>query len=325
VLRSLEPDAVLYYHLKPVLYGTAASIVAGTGTRCALMTGIGALSRMRDYSDRWQTLYLRYPYFAAIAALMRANDVVVCQNPDDLRFLYDSSCISPTARAEVVAGSGVNLERYHYVENTPGKGISFLMITRLLGSKGVNEFIEAALEVGRRNPDTSFHLVGRVETGRDAILVDDLLRKVDGSTIHYHAPIDDVRPIIAECNVFVLPSYYGEGIPRTILEAMSMGRPIITADSPGCRETVVPGENGYLVPPRDVGALVQAMERFALQRDLIPTMGRRSRRMAERRFDVRTVDERMFRVIASTACARSGARTRGARARRAVSRALTAR
>ena len=138
-----------------------------------------------------------------------------------------------------------------------------------------------------RHPGVAFRLVGSIDRScRSAISRRELDGWVDEGVVENLGRLDDVRPALARSSVFVLPSYYPEGQPRTIMEAMAMGRPIITTDSPGCRETVEPGRNGYLVPPRDVAALAASMERFIDDPERIGRMGRESRRIAEGRYDV---------------------------------------
>ena len=173
------------------------------------------------------------------------------------------------------------------------------MIARLLGDKGVREYAKAAREIRSSNPGIRFGLVGWVDENPDAISKDELHIWVEEGAIEYLGRLDDVRSAIADSTVYVLPSYR-EGTPRTVLEAMAMGRPIITTDAPGCRETVVEGENGYLVPVKSVDALVGAMQKFVDDPDLAARMGRRSRQIAEEKYDVHKVNAVMLREMGIT-------------------------
>jgi glycosyltransferase involved in cell wall biosynthesis len=133
-------------------------------------------------------------------------------------------------------------------------------------------------------------LAGRIDDHPTAIPEQELQAWVKEGAIEYLGRLDDVRPAIAASSVYVLPSYYGEGVPRSVLEAMAMGRPIVTTDAPGCRETVRDGANGYLVPVRDVPALVGALERFIAEPNLVAAMGKESRRIAVEKYDVHKVN-----------------------------------
>ena len=170
------------------------------------------------------------------------------------------------------------------------------MIARLLGDKGVREYAKAASQIRTQYPNTEFGLVGWLDENPDAISKTELDDWVADGSITYHGRLDDVRPTIAESSVYVLPSYR-EGTPRTVLEAMAMGRPIITTDAPGCRETVIDGENGFLVEVKSVDALVKAMQRFVDEPELANRMGKRSREIAEEKYDVHKVNAVMLREM----------------------------
>ena len=169
------------------------------------------------------------------------------------------------------------------------------MIARLLKDKGILEYVAAARELKRRFPELRFRLAGWIDDNPMAISQRDLDAWIAEGVVEYLGHLADVRPAIAAAAVYVLPSYH-EGMPRTVLEAMAMARAVITTDVPGCRETVVEGTNGYLVPPRDVAALATAMARFVESPEMVPVMGAASRHLAECRFDVHKVN----RVILDT-------------------------
>jgi glycosyltransferase involved in cell wall biosynthesis len=172
-----------------------------------------------------------------------------------------------------------------------------LFAGRLLREKGVLEFVEAARRIKAKYPETRFIVLGGLDTNPGAIP----RKKVEGwvkeGLIEWPGHVADVRPYLAQASVFVLPSYYREGVPRSIQEAMAMARPIITTDAPGCRETVIQGVNGFLVPVRDVDALVSAMERFINEPELIERMGKESRRIAEERFDVHKINRVLLEAM----------------------------
>ena len=170
------------------------------------------------------------------------------------------------------------------------------MTSRLLREKGLREFAAAARIVRARVPDVAFELLGREERSLDAVPVEEVRGWEREGIVHYRGTVADVRPFLHRSHVCVLPSYH-EGLPRSILEAMAVGRPILTSDVPGCRETVVHGCNGFLVPRGDAPALAERMIWFLEHRDEWAAMGRASRRLAESRFDVRQVNAEMFAVL----------------------------
>ena len=171
------------------------------------------------------------------------------------------------------------------------------MIARLIGDKGVREYLKAAEIIKNKYPIVKFYLVGWIDENPASISKDELDYFINNKIIEFLGRLSDVRPAITQSSVYVLPSYYREGMPRTILEAMSMGRPVITTNAPGCRETVVDGQNGFLVPVKDVNALTAAMERFIKEPELIPVMGAVSRRMAVEKYDVRVINHLILKTM----------------------------
>jgi len=174
--------------------------------------------------------------------------------------------------------------------------ITFTLAARLLREKGIVEFAQAAQRIKQHYPNTRFLLLGRLDTNPGALREHEVRQWAEAGILEWHGHVPDVRPYFAQTSVYVLPSYR-EGVPRSTQEAMAMARPVITTDAPGCRETVIDGVNGFLVPPRDVDALVRAMERFILQPELIITMGQASRKLAEERFDVHKINQRILAVM----------------------------
>ena len=200
----------------------------------------------------------------------------------------------------VVNGSGVNVTDFNVLplpqnEQQQAK-ISFLLIARLLVDKGVREYAEAAKIIQQQYPHVEFNLVGWIDENPSAITQQELDQWVTKKTVKYWGKLADVRPAIAESSVYVLPSYR-EGTPRTVLEAMAMGRAIITTDAPGCRETVVDGDNGFLVEVKSVDSLVDAMQKFINQPELIEKMGNRSREIALHKYDVHQVNTHMMQEM----------------------------
>lgn len=289
LMRRIKPACVLSYTIKPVVYGSIAAACSNVPTVVALVTGLGYAFTMSASRNRALLLNLvRKLYSFAL----HKSDIVFFQNSDDKKLFERMEFLADNAKVYVVNGSGVHLAQYSAAPLP--EAVSFLLIARLLGDKGIREFALAASRVKARYPDVSVRLVGWMDDNPDSVRRDELNSWISDGTVEFLGRLSDVRPAIANSSVYVLPSYR-EGTPRTVLEAMSMGRPIITTDAPGCRETVVDGDNGYLVPVGDAEALAQAMLRFIEQPELIAKMGKRSREIAEEKYDVHKVNDAMLK------------------------------
>jgi len=294
LLRQIAADYVLGYTIKPVIYGSLAAWLGGVRNRFALITGLG-------YAFTGEATGLRKLLRALIQQLYRfslsRNRLVFFQNPDDEALFRQLNLLKPTIPSRVVNGSGVDVAEYALspLPETP----SFLLIARLLGDKGVREYAQAAALVKQRFPDVTFRLVGWIDDNPDAIRQAELDTWIAAGSMEFMGKLSDVRPAIANCSVYVLPSYR-EGAPRTVLEAMAMGRAVITTDAPGCRETVVDGRNGYLVPVQDVSALSESMIKLIENPEQVAAMGARSRQMAEDKYDVHKVNAVMLREMGLT-------------------------
>jgi len=288
---QMKPDLVLSYTMKPVIYG---SLVAGhLGVASASMiTGLGQLFVDAASVPR---RFLRFALEAMLRRSLRRNKVVFFQNRDDLTLFVDRGLVRDD-QAVLVDGSGVDVDHFSFSEPKLDPP-TFVMLARLIREKGVLEYIEAARKLKKIYPRAVFRLLGGFEQGSSAIPPHEIFRWANEGVIDYAGEVEDVRPLLRGATVVVLPSYYREGIPRSLLEALAVGRPIITTDMPGCRETVVNGINGYLVKPKDVDSLAQAMEKFITNPSLALLFGRKSREIAESRFDVRKVNARITEAL----------------------------
>lgn len=261
LIRSVQPDLLFTYSIKPVICGLIAGRLAGVRRRTAMITGLGYAFTEGGQEGAREWLKRRAVNLAARAAYRVAlgqADTVIFQNPDDRDVFRRLKLTRVGQRVGIVNGSGVDLGHFRPAPMPDGP-TKFLMIARLLRDKGVYEYVEAARLVKQARPEARFVLVGPFDRNPTSVKPAEVDAWVREGLIDYHGAVDDVRPAIAQCHVFVLPSYR-EGTPRTVLEAMAMGRPVITTDVPGCRETVMEGENGLLVPARDAKALARAME-----------------------------------------------------------------
>lgn len=289
LMLRLRPDCVLSYTVKPVVYGTLAARLAGVSKRFALITGLGyAFTGSRAG-------LLRFVVSCLYKVALSSASKVFFQNPDDRRLFIQSGIVPPDVPAVVVNGSGVDLDEFAQQPIVGGSTV-FLMVGRLLGDKGVREYAGAAKSIRAKYPDVRFQLAGWIDENPDSIEVDELEEWAAGGVIEFLGRLSDVRPAMEGCTVYVLPSYR-EGTPRTVLEAMAVGRAIITTDAPGCRETVIPGDNGFLVLPGSAESLVEAMEKLIVDPALARLMGERSRKIAEDRYDVIKVNAAMLREM----------------------------
>lgn len=283
-----QPAAILPYTMKPIIYGGIAARLCRVPQRFFLVTGLGHMFAVEPEERKLRKL-LRAMCVGLYRCALKGAKSVFVYNDADLADIRERRLVDDLSIVSMVPGSGVDLD--HYRASTPPlKPIVFLLIARLLRDKGIPEYVEAARAIRARHPDATFQLLGHYDPNPTAINEQDVKAWVEEGVIQYLGTTRDVRPYLSACSVFVLPSYYREGIPRSILEAMATGRAIITTNLPGCRETVEPDVNGRLVEPRDVSSLTEAMTSFIEDRLAIAAMGRASRRLAEEKFDVRLVN-----------------------------------
>ncbi|WP_416695913.1 glycosyltransferase family 4 protein [Candidatus Pseudothioglobus sp. Uisw_050_01] len=288
IIRKIKPDAILTYTIKPVIFGMIAARLSGISNRYAMITGLGYVFTSVDSIGK-KLLRLAVSFLYRLS--LSSAKVVFFQNNDDLNLFRSKGVVTQNANCIRVMGSGVDLDYYSFTESFP-KELNFIMVARLLNDKGIKEYVQAARNVKKLNryKKINFYLLGGFDSSPASIQPDDLKKwELDGS-IKYLGEVEDVRPYIKDCSVFVLPSYR-EGMPRSVLEAMSMGRAIITTDVPGCRDTVVNNINGYLVKARSAEDLSRAMISMLDNPQVILEMGIASRGIAEAQFNVDKVNE----------------------------------
>lgn len=290
LMKAIKPDYFLGYTIKPVIYGNLAAWLASVPHRFALITGLGYTFIGGQGLKRKLVSKLAHSLYKI--ALSKTHKVFF-QNPDDEALFKQLGLLPVNVPSIVVNGSGVNVSQFSIAPFTEQLAPRFLLIARLLGDKGIREYVYAAEQVKLRYPDAQFDLVGGLDVNPTSISQAELDTWIAAGTINFLGRLSDVRPTIRDCSVYVLPSYR-EGTPRTVLEAMSMGRAIITTDVPGCRETVKDSENGFLVPIKDAEALAKAMLKFIEQPELVASMGKRSREVAEQKYDVHKVNNHML-------------------------------
>lgn len=287
-IRKINPEICLTYTIKPVIYGTLAAACADVKMRFSLITGLGYVFTAKTTKALLAKIIVCILYKIAFAISKK----VIFQNEDDRNDLCRLKLINPKKTA-IVNGSGVDLQ---YFQPAPfPKQLTFLMISRFLPEKGIFEYVEACKRIKAEHSNIRCCLVGYIDNPLAGI-TENTIKTWQSYGIEYLGKLNDVRPAIRESSVYVLPSYR-EGTPRSVLEAMAMGRPVITTDAPGCRQTVEDGGNGFRIPIRDSEALYQAMLRFINQYFLINKMSEKSIEAVIKNFDINFVNKKMLEIM----------------------------
>ena len=293
--RTVRPDVVFAYGAKPIVVALAAAWLAGVPRRYAMLAGLGfAFAFTHDGQRSVKRALARQVQKATYRWLFPGCGRVIFHNHEDRDELVRRRLV-PLERTTVVAGSGVDVSEFSPTV-APTVPPTFLFVGRMLRSKGVHELVEAARLLRAEVPNAEVHFVGGMDQNPDTIDVGLLDAAVARGDVIYHGQVDDVRPFLRDCSVFVLPSYR-EGLPRSALEALATGRTTIVTDAPGCREVVRHGRHGALVPVRDAPALADAMIAYARDPERIVREGAEARRTAEQDFDVRIVTAAMLAAL----------------------------
>lgn len=290
IFKNVKIDCIIIYGIKIIPTMIIAAKLAGVKTRVCVVNGVGTLFMSSDIKIK----FLRIITYPVLRFAFINSDKVFVQNQDDYDMLIGMKLL-PENKACRINGSGVNLENYPV--SPLSQGNDFLLVTRVVGTKGIQEYIDAAKIVKEKYPSASFHLVGPRNEKDGSVDWEKFNTAVSRGTIIYHGETDDVISFINKSRVFVFPSYYREGVPRAVLEAMSTGRPIITTNCPGCRETVEEGINGFLIEPRNRGMLADKMIWMIEHPEAVEKMGLESRRIAEEKFNIDNVNEYMLSTI----------------------------
>jgi glycosyltransferase involved in cell wall biosynthesis len=292
LLRSERPSVYLGYTVKPNVYGSLAAHALGIPV-INNVAGLGAVF----IRDTWLTGLVKRLYRLALARSAK----VFFQNNEDRHLFVQAGLVRPEV-TDRLPGSGVDLVRFR-LQGTRDKrncqaSFRFLLIARMLWDKGVGEYVEAARLVRRRYPEVEFCLLGFLDVQNPAAIPRAQMDEwVAEGVVSYLGAANDVRPHIAHADCVVLPSYR-EGVPRTLLEAAAMGRPIITTDAVGCRDVVDDEVNGYLCTPRDPDDLaIKMLQMIELPHEIRQTMSLRSREKVEREFDEQIVIKSYLEAI----------------------------
>lgn len=284
LLADERPDKVWTYQAKPNIYGCMAAHELGIRDVYVMMGGLGSVFRATDAKSRLVCAIVSAEYRHAI----RYAKAVFFQNMEDVK-VFEGLRILERDKVVLTRGSGVNVSVYPQ-RNFPSQ-MRFLFVGRLVRGKGVLDYLDAARIVKKAHPEVCFDLVGPFDSNPTAVRPEDIQPYIEEGIVDFHGEQKNVQPFYEASSAFVLPSYYGEGTPKSALEAMATGRPLIVADAVGCREVVREGVNGFLVPPQDSEAIAGAMTRLIKESGLKERMGAESRKMAEGVFNVRKVND----------------------------------
>ena len=291
IIKEEAPDKVFSFTIKPVIFGSIAANRAGVKEIYSLICGLGMIFS----SDTLKMHVLRFVGSHLYKYALKYNKKVIFQNRDDINEFVARKLVK-RSQCELVNGSGVNLKKFAR-NNLPKDEINFLMVSRVIREKGVLEYFKAAKIVGEKYPDVKFAYIGAIDKKKNAIDLDELKPFVDEGVVEYISETNHVEKYVGECSVFVLPTYYREGIPRTLLEAMAMGRPILTTNTPGCRETIVEGENGYFVKVKRAKDLADKMVYMIEHKSDLQKMGDKSYQMCLEKFTIEIIDKRMLEIM----------------------------
>jgi len=289
LLINEAPDKVFVYMSKTVVLGSLAAAKVGIEDVYALIGGLGSIIRGTGLKNYIFKMGLKSLYTKAF----QNCKTVFFHNDDDARVLVDGNVL-PKDKVTVVNGSGVNLTKF-----TPQPFptlLTFLFAGRLIKDKGIREYLIACKAIKKENPEVRCLVVGRFDSKPTVIKRKIIRRYIDEGIIEYFDENDDIRPFITMSSVVILPSYH-EGRPKILLEAMAMGRPVITTDVPGCRETLENGKNGYLVNANDSEDLASKMKNFIENPGIEIKMGEESIHEAQNQYDVKIINHEILKTL----------------------------
>lgn len=296
IYRRERPDLVHHVALKPVIYGSIAARIARVPAVVNAMAGLGYVFSSGDSRARWLRFFVRNVFRLL---LNRVGSVVLLQNPDDRRALVESGTVLDE-RTALIRGSGVDIRQFSPAPEIDERPVVITLVARMLRDKGVHEFVEAVRLLREQGVQIRAVLVGIPDPDNPtSIPREQLVAWHEQGDIEWWGRRDDIPDVWAKSHIAVLPTTYGEGVPKSLIEAAACGRPIIATDMPGCREIVEHEKTGLLVPPRDPQALADAIARLIGDAGLRKAMGQAGRLLVEREFSEAVVVEKTLALYRS--------------------------
>jgi glycosyltransferase involved in cell wall biosynthesis len=288
LFRRLKPDLVINFTIKPNIYGSISAGLLGIPS-ISVITGLGYVF----IRESWLTKFVKLLYWLAF----RFNRAVVFQNSEDMKTLKNLC----EGRCLLIESSGVDLKHFdpELCKEAKKDEFTFLFVGRLLTDKGIYELIKAYEKLKEENPKVKLIIVGSPDEGNpNSISKGELEKWMKEGLVEWHGFQEDVRPFYCMADCVVLPSYYREGVPRVLLEAMAMEKPIITTDAPGCKNVCVDGVNGFLVKPRDVESLYLAMKKAVEMGEVeLRKMGKKGREIVEQKYEISKIVSEYIKII----------------------------
>jgi len=288
---KFKPDIVLSYTSKPIIY---CGLVIGKNDKINFFPNLTGLGYGFTDNFNFKRIIINFILKILYKFSFKSSTAIIFQNPDD-RLLFKNLNLTNNKKTYIVNGSGVDTD-FFFPTSLPIEP-KFLMLSRLVADKGVMEYCEAAREIRSKFPDVKFQLAGAFDSNPSGIKYDQIKKYIDNRDIEYLGHVDNVRELLNKCRFYVLPSYR-EGTPRSVLEAMSVGRPIITTDTVGCRETVIDGLNGLLVKVKSKSSLVDSIKKMLEFDDVkINDMAEQSIKLVRQKYDVSKVNQNILKII----------------------------
>lgn len=284
--KAIKPDLVHLVTIKPVLYGGIIARVFKTQSVVAAISGMGFIFSNHDWKTKLKRSLVSFTYKKAL----KINNLkVIFQNPIDQDTLTNIVALH-SSQFTLIPGSGVDLSTYS-ISDEPTSDVPIVVLAaRLLHDKGVNEFIDAAQTLKMKKIHARFCLIGAPDPDNpNSVTNNELTIWVNEGIVESWGHRSDMPNVLSNANLVVLPSYYGEGLPKILIEAAACGRAIITTDMPGCRDSITPDVTGLLIPARDSEALASAIERLLTDKDLRVRMGQAGRKLAENKYSIEQV------------------------------------
>jgi glycosyltransferase involved in cell wall biosynthesis len=292
ILKKITPDIAHFVTIKPVLYGGIASRFLGSFRKVFAISGLGFVFVAQTIKAKIVRIIVKSMYKIALGG---KNSHVIVQNPEDKKVILSFN-VTDNENITLIKGSGVDLEQYTYKisENNVPK---IVMASRLLKEKGVFEFVTAAEILENKNLKVEFELYGEIDEGNpNSLTKNDLDRISKISNLKIKGFSNNIKSVFQKSDIVVLPSYYGEGLPKVLIEAAACGRAIITTDMPGCKDTIIENKTGLFCKTKDAESLAFQIEKLILDKALRNSMGESGRVLAEKEFDINKVVEKHFEI-----------------------------